>query len=434
MPCAAACSVSGRIQAGPAPSSDAGDAGGTPAADGGGAALADGGFRCSSDSDCLAQDGGACQSSTGQCLARSCLTDGCDAGTYCDVATLGCTGSAPGPHPTYKGETIAGHSVPEHAETRDGVGLSVLGDLELLVASKAGRYIYVIDEDSILRFDQANMRLETLSGLGWAGQVDGAADVAQYAVNFYQSGGFGLSPDEKYLYLTNVSSLRKVDLTTGQASTLAPPELANAPLRSLAVGASGTIYLNEWGPMLDLIKPDGTVQRVQLNAAGIWSDSLGTTPGFIVVDEQRGWVYGIDRNRQSGAFYRWPIAGGQVEWLNNQATGGRDPVQYLSDGPVAHLDMANPGGLSIDSQGYVYIGGGDGETFRRYNPDTQIVESLCTAANSVPQDNLFEWCIGDGVRNRLFNTWPQILTFDGAGNGYFGYTVWPRLIRLTKEN
>ena len=93
--------------------------------------------------------------------------------------------------------------------------------------------------------------------------------------------------------------------------------------------------------------------------------------------------------------------------------------------------MANPAGLTIDSLGLVYIGAGDGQTFRRYNPDTQLVESLCAVAGTTP--NRFEWCIGDGIRNHLFGTWPSMLAIDGFGNGYFGYTVWPRLIRLKRE-
>jgi hypothetical protein len=181
-----------------------------------------------------------------------------------------------------------------------------------------------------------------------------------------------------------------------------------------------------------VIRPDGHAEVRPLTAA--WGDAGGSPPGYIAVDEQRGWVYGLERNRQSGALYRWPVEGGVAEWLNHAATAGRDPIQYLSDGPVANLDMANPAGLSIDASGYVVIGAGDGRTFRRYDPDSQIVESLCTVEGTEVNDGSFEWCIGDNVRNKIFGTWPSILTFDDAGNGTFGYSVWPRLVRLRRVN
>jgi hypothetical protein len=338
----------------------------------------------------------------------------------------------PGEHPRYRGETIAGHGVQSRLSTRDARGLSALGDFHLIIATASGRYVYVVGEE-ILRLDQVTMRVETLSGLGWPGSVDGPADVAQFEVNFYQAGGIGLSPDESSLYFKSPDRIRRVDLVTGEAFTVAPPALDRVALRGLALGASGNIYVNDWGDGFYVISPSGTVERRPLVLNGAWGVGNVSAPGFLAVDEQRGWAYGLDRNRQSGALYRWPLSGGPVEWLNRLATGARDPVQYLSDGPVSQLDMANPGGLTIDKDGFLYIGAGDGRTFRRYNPDTQLVESLCAVAGTSATESRFEWCIGDGVRNRLFQTWPALLTLDGAGNAYFGYTVSPRLIRLTRS-
>ena len=203
-------------------------------------------------------------------------------------------------------------------------------------------------------------------------------------------------------------------------------------MRGLAVGASGTIYVNTWSGFFAIL-PEGGAETRTLDASHLWAGGEGSPPGYIVVDEARGWVYGLERNLRSGALYRWPVAGGAAEWLNHATTGGRDPEQYLSDGPVETLEMANPAGLAIDGRGFVYIGAGDGRTFRRYDPDSGIVQSLCRMEGAEPDDNRFEWCIGDGVRNRLFNTWPSILSFDGEGNGFFGYSVWPRLIRLRRE-
>ncbi len=395
--------------------------------DGGGSTTSS---RCASDADCTGGVG-RCQISTGQCIAPNCLTDGCDAGSSCDLGSLRCANAVLGDHPRYRGQTIAGHGVQSRLSTRDGRGLSALGDFTVIVATANGRYLYVVGEE-ILRLDQASMRVETISGLGWPGSIDGPADVAQFEVNFYQAGGIGLSPDERSLYFMSPGRIRRVDVLTGEAFTVQPTALERVALRGLAVGASGNVYVNDWGSGFWAITPSGAVEPRPLDLGGAWGVGNVTAPGFLAVDEQRGWAYGLDRNRQSGALYRWPLSGGRVEWLNSQATGTRDPVQYLSDGPVTSVDMANPAGLSIDKDGFLYIGAGDGQTFRRYNPDTQLVESLCAVAGTTSAENFFEWCIGDGSRNRVFQTWPSILTLDGAGNAYFGYTVWPRLVRLTR--
>lgn len=393
---------------------------------------ADAGSRCDDDEDCRALDAGVCQVSTGQCQAPTCFESGCEAGTYCNPATLRCETVAPGEHPSYRAETIAGHSILERHGVRDAVGISALGNFSLLVASRAGRYLYILD-DAILRLDQTTMRLETLSGLGWPGEVDGPADVAQYEQDFYQAGGLALSPDERTLYFTSPHVIRRVDLETGEGSTLRHPVLDDLSVRSLAVGASGALYLISWQGF-HVLSPDGEVEERSLDHEGVWGGGMGGPPGFLVVDEARGWAYGLERNKLSGAFYRWPLSGGRAEWLNHAAMGTRDPAQYLSDGPVANLEMANPAGMTIDQAGYVYIGAGDGRTFRRYNPDSMTVESLCHLAGAPEEENRFEWCIGDNLRNKPFGTWPHFLTFDGAGNGYFGYTVWPRLVRLTRED
>jgi hypothetical protein len=268
--------------------------------------------------------------------------------------------------------------------------------------------------------------------LGWRGEVDGPFAVAQFDTDFYQAGGLVISPDEKTLYLTDRMAVRKIDLTNGVVSTVAPPELEGFGHRGIAMGASGNVYISGWQDSFVVLAPDGTAERRPLDRSA-WTDVNSGPPGYIAVDEDRGWVYGLERNRMSGALYRWPIEGGAAEWLNSSATGGRTPEQYLSDGPVENLEMANPGGISTDSLGYVYIGAGDGLTFRRYSPDSGTVESLCVAEGAELEEGRFEWCIGDNARNRIFGTWPLVLAFDAAGNGYFGYTVWPRLVRLRRE-
>jgi len=379
---------------------------------------------CTRDADCDA--GGACQVTTGQCQQLGCLTAGCPSGQRCDSTTRACVALAPGPQRLYRAETIAGHAIDAPFSSRDAVGRAALGRFELLVASRNGRYLYVVDGSVVVRVEVTTGRVETLSGLGWPGEVDGPAAVAQFETNFYQNGGLGLSADQRHFFFTSPFAIRRVDVETGEASTV--PRPFGRTLRALAVGReSGNLYVTDFAPaFMDVIAPDGGVE-----ARALHHPDGGGPIGYVVVDERRGVAYGLDRNRKSGAFYRWSLDGGAIEWLNPEAQGTRDPIQYLSDGPVARLDMANPAGLSIDAEGFVYIGAGDGRTFRRYDPDRGVVESLCRAPSDAG-DELLEWCFGDGVRNSLFGTWPATLAFDDSGNGYFGYTVWPRLVMLRR--
>lgn len=391
-----------------------GGAGGGPGADGG----------CASDSDCAA--GLSCRLTTGQCQALGCLAAPCPPGQRCDVATSACVALEPGPQRLYQAQTLAGHALASHFNARDAVGRGAFGDFELLVASRNGRYVYAVDQAVVVRVEVASGRVETLSGLGWPGDVDGPPGVAQFETNFYQNGGVALTPDQRFFVFTSPWSIRRVDVETGEASTV--PRPFGRGLRALAVGRdTGNVYVTDFAPSaMDVLFPDGGVESRPLH-----HPDGGGPIGYLAVDERRGLAYGLDRNRQSGALYRWGLDGGAIEWLNPLATGTRDPIQYLSDGPVANLEMANPAGLSIDAEGFVYIGAGDGRTFRRYDPDRGVVESLCRAPSDAG-DELFEWCFGDGVRNRPLWTWPSVLAFDDSGNGFFGYTVWPRLVMLRR--
>lgn len=395
---------------------------GTPPPDAGSQPPADSGAGCTDDSTCGA--GLSCHLPTGTCRPLGCLADGCPSGERCDLASRTCVVAERGPHRLYRAETIAGHAVTSSYAPRDAVGRGAFGEFALLVASRNGRYLYVVDAAVVMRVEVATGWVETLSGNGWPGEVDGPAGVAQFETNFYQNGGLGLTPDQRHFIFTSPFAIRRVDVETGEATTI--PNPAPGKPRALAVGReTGNLYVIDWAPSrMDVIFPDGGVETRPLQSAG-------GTVGFMVVDESRGLAYGLERNRQSGALYRWSLDGGALEWLNPLATAGRDPIQYLSDGPVANLDMANPGGFSIDAEGFVYIGAGDGRTFRRYDPDREIVESLCRVPSDAG-DDLFEWCIGDDVRNKPFGTWPQNLAFDDSGNGYFGYTVWPRLVGLRR--
>lgn len=337
----------------------------------------------------------------------------------------------------FLGETIVGHGVQANRIPFDAVGRAALlpSSASNLLASHDGRRLYLFSRAQVLRFDLEDNRLETLAGLGWPGYHDGPASTAQFDINFYQAGGHGLSPDGRYLYLLANGVIRRIDTATGETATLWNEELAGkGGLRSLAVGShSGKLYLLFYSGYYVMDPETDSLRHypLDLQSGNGWGKGRGGPPGYIAVDEERGVVYGVKRNRKSGAFYRWPIDGGVVEWLNHRATGNRG-AQYTSDGPVSTMQMANPSGCVVDDAGFVYIGAGDGRTFRRFDPETDTVLSLCRADGASSGKNTLEWCRGDGKRNRVFGTWPGFLAFDNAGNRYLGYGVWPRLVRLKR--
>jgi hypothetical protein len=65
----------------------------------------------------------------------------------------------------------------------------------------------------------------------------------------------------------------------------------------------------------------------------------------MVVDEARGLAYGLERNRQSGAFYRWSLDGGAIEWLNRSrgAHGRRGRHAERLPGGVAQAAQGGQG-------------------------------------------------------------------------------------------
>ncbi len=391
----------------------------------------DGGTRCDAPG-AACPDGEACQPSTGRCIARNCSTDGCPPGRFCDPDTGTCMEPPRGTDVRYETETLVGHGVQSRLTSFDGVGLPTTIPGGTPTVSRDGRYVYLLTQGQLLRLDVATRRLEAFSGTGWPGYRDGPAELARFEFDFYQAGGVGISPDGRFLYFTANGRIRRVELATGEMSTLWPSELADAGfrLRSLAVGPdSGKLYLLGWGGAYVVYDPaDDTVERRPLDPSAWASSQL---PGYMAVDERRGWVYGLERNRQSGAFYRWPLAGGSTEWLNHRATGERNR-QNTSDGPVADAQFANPIGLTVDRDGFVYIGAGDGRSVRRYDPESETILSLCRTEDADPRDpRTFEWCVSDGERNKVFGTWPGFFPHDG-GNAFLFYSVWPRVIRLRR--
>ncbi len=338
-------------------------------------------------------------------------------------------------NPQFEIKAIAGHGTSGDLIPFDAFGTASLlpPSTSNLLASRDGKRLYIFHRSQILRFELESGRLDTLSGLGWPGYRDGPASIAQFDINFYQAGGHGLSPDGRHIYLTSNGTIRRIDTTTGDVSTIYSDAFPKRnKIRSLAVGRSGKLYLLFYNRYFVMNPDNDEVKEYILDRKKQgWGEKQGQPPGYIAVDEARGVVYGIERNRKNGAFYRWPILGGDVEWLNHETTGNRHR-QYTSDGPVSRMAMANPLGCVVDNEGFVYIGAGDGRTFRRYDPDTETVDSLCRVNRAPNNRNLLAWCKGDGKRNKIFGTWPSFLAFDNMGNRYVGYSVWPRLLQLEK--
>jgi len=373
-------------------------------------------------------DGGVLDPETGTCRPASCFDVECPPGEYCDPLDLSCRPRPQGDEPLFEAVVIVGHGG-RGRQTGPAVqatlGSSINGTT---VVDRTGRYVYIVSHNRVLRWDAATRQLSHLAGLGVPGYVDGPAEVALFDVNTYQSGGMGLSPDGSRLYLLDQQkeggAVRVIDTSTGQVGTLAKSVLGQASggpdsIRALALGRrTGTIYVTGWGDSCWKVTPEGDVTPLSLEKP--------TPVGFIAVDEDRGLIFGLDRNN-GGPLYQWSIDGGSATLLNPVGVEGDRNDQYISDGPLSGMITANPSGLVLGPNGYLYIGGGDSMTMRRVDVDNLWVESMCC-----PGDGTYHWCVGDGTNNKCFKTWPSLVSFDDTGNGVFSYSVWPRTVMLRR--
>ncbi|MDZ7718842.1 MAG: hypothetical protein U5K72_08510 [Balneolaceae bacterium] len=184
-------------------------------------------------------------------------------------------------------------------ETYSGVGLS--GDVDgprlqarfnnpADIAVSSNLTVYVADglNYKIRKISNAG-EVSTLTGTGVQGFKDGPADQAQFALPV----SIALGPDEKYLYVADLFGhrIRKVELSTGNVSTIAgngeagfaDGNLQNARLNRPAgidIGSDGTVYFSDSGNHSIRMIRDNRVTTLAGNGEIGSADGVGAEAQF----------------------------------------------------------------------------------------------------------------------------------------------------------
>src|SRR5262249_26484688 len=115
-------------------------------------------------------------------------------------------------HSTRRGLQGFANGAGTKARFRGVDGMALGSDGTLYLADSINHYIRAVAPAS------SSFGVTTVSGIGVSGFTDGARDTARYSLPL----DVALSPDESTLYVAdfNNARIRKVDLATGEVSTL----------------------------------------------------------------------------------------------------------------------------------------------------------------------------------------------------------------------
>jgi hypothetical protein len=331
----------------------------------------------------------------------------------------------------YNAEVLVGFGA-QGTKVGFGPQATLPGPAATVLAASGGRTLYIVGTTRILRYDTLTQQVDVLAGLEWPGYADGPGKCAMFNIDVYQMESSYLSPDEKRLYVMDQygGAVRVVDLATGEVNTLGKGVIPGA-LRAMAVGnVTGIIYISTWSGTWYKVTPEGLVTKLTNWVAPV-INGQEVALGYMAVDENRQKIFGLERNHPNGVLFEWPsLNGGDTATLmNNPGYLRPRDDQYSSDGPVSGMAMANPAGLHLFENKYIVIGAGDGRNFRRVDPDSMKVYSLCRFAK-----NQYYWGVATPATAGCFSTWPATLTSDSAGNGYFAFSIQPFVVRLRHIN
>jgi streptogramin lyase len=174
--------------------------------------------------------------------------------------------------------------------------------------------------------------------------------------------------------------------------------------RSVAVDASGNVYVADWGNnKIRKITPSGVVST--LAGTGSWgsTDGTGTSASFnnprgVAVDAS-GNVYVADSNNHK---IRKITPSGVVSTL-----AGSDS-QGSTDGTGTSASFNNPRGVAVDASGNVYVADSDNHKIRKITP-SGVVSTLAGSG---------EFGSTDGTGTSASFSYTQGVAMDASGNVY----------------
>lgn len=222
--------------------------------------------------------------------------------------------------------TIAGHAS-SLGGSADGIGAAALFSSPMGVTGDGAGNLYVADSgnDAIRRIVLATGEVSTIAG-GKIGTMDGVGKAAQLNTPY------GITCDGANLYFVDQqgNEIRKMDLTTGQVTTLA-----------------GTPYTAGWA--------DGVGSAARFNQARN------------LVYDGSGHLYIVEKNNNSIR---------RLDLATNQVTGYVPPAPNgFANGPVATAHFDSPYDIATDGAGHLYIADADNSLIRRVDLSTGTVST-----------------------------------------------------------
>ncbi|MFA6296323.1 MAG: IPT/TIG domain-containing protein [Patescibacteria group bacterium] len=112
---------------------------------------------------------------------------------------------------------------------KEGIGSAArFSSISSIILDKTGKYLYLTDRwnNRIRRVNLATQETELVSGSGekdCTGQCNGYEEGSKNTAHFSNPSGITISPDNKYLYVTDTSNnrIRRVEISTGETSFIA---------------------------------------------------------------------------------------------------------------------------------------------------------------------------------------------------------------------
>jgi len=276
--------------------------------------------------------------------------------------------------------------------------------------------LYVTDGSQTIRRVTSTGVVTTIAGCRG---VQGSADGPSLSATFRNPGAIAID-SAGTLYVVDTGNLTIRRIQGGMVTTIAgstglwgaddgngSAARFTAPA-GIAVDAAGNLYVTDGNNQnLRKINPAGDVTTLAglFNHAGS-ADGLGSAarfhmPSGITVDAS-GTLYVCDTGSNT---IRSITPAGQVTTL-----AGTAGSEGATDATGAAARFTAPGGIAVDSSGYLYVADTYASTIRRISPSASVTTLAGTAA---PQGL---WADGAARSARFFSPWGLVL--DGAGNAY----------------
>lgn len=284
--------------------------------------------------------------------------------------------------PPYQFDTLAGYA---GSGSRDGVGTAARFDKPYGVAADALGNVYVADTfNSTIRKISPTGETSTLAGIaGVAGIADGPAAEARF------NAPFGLAVDaEGNLYIadTNNHLIRRIS-SEGLVTTLAgAPGAAGADNGvggaarfrfpgDVAVDAAGNVYVADTdNHTIRLITPEGAVTTFAGTPVapneGSTVDGTGSAARFnlpvaLALNSEGSQLFVVEQRGQ--VIRRLTLATAEVITL-----AGTAGTSGSADGLGTAARFENPGGVTVDAAGNLYVADTLNVTLRRITPAGQV--------------------------------------------------------------